>query len=262
MEPPFPGMDPYLERPSLWPDVHTGVITGIRDHLQDKLDPRYIAVITPFVTLESIEIAPYRQGFIPDVGVLRNDAPDTSGTAVAIAAAPLTIPVFINVPTRYARIEIRSVTHETLITSIELLSPANKRPGADGAGAYEAKRQELFASDVHLLEIDLLRGGERPRVARPLPTAAYFVFLSRSYRRPLIDVWPVGLRDALPVLPVPLAYPDADVALDLGQVLHQVYRNARYNRQVDYQHDPPAPDLTATDAEWLAAHLRARGLRG
>ena len=28
MRPQFPGMDPWLERPDLWPDVHNGLIDG------------------------------------------------------------------------------------------------------------------------------------------------------------------------------------------------------------------------------------------
>lgn len=262
MELPFPGMDPYLEQPGLWPDLHTGLITAIRDSLQTQLNSNYVAVITPYVTLESIEIAPTRQAFIPDIGVLREGSADEGGAAVAIAPAPLTLPVQIDIPTRYARIEIRSVLQQTLITSIELLSPANKRPGADGADAYEKKRQELFASGVHLLEIDLLRGGVRPRLARPLPPAAYCVFLSRSYRRPLVEVWPIALRAPLPVVPVPLRYPDPDVALDLGALLRQVYRNARYERMADYRAAPPPPELSAEDAAWLDGLLRERGLRG
>lgn len=261
MEPPFPGMDPYLEAPGLWPDLHTGLITGMRDAIQTQLNPPYVAVITPYITLESIEIAPTRRGFVPDVGIVRTEVPEIGGLAVAIAEAPLTLPVQMQIPTRYARIEIRSVQDETLVTSIVLLSPANKRPGVDGAHAYEQKRQELFASNVHLLEIDLLRGGQRPSLARPLPPAPYFVFLSRSYRRPLIDVWPAPLQAALPVVPVPLIYPDPDVALDLTRILHQVYRNARYERRIDYRTDPPPPELTTEDAAWLDARLHECGLR-
>ena len=261
MEPPFPGMDPYLEQPSRWPDLHTGLITGIRDIIQAQLNPNYVAVITPYITLESIEITPTRRAFIPYIGILQDDSPEEGGTAVAIANAPMTLPATMNIPTRYARIEIRSVTHETLITSIGLLSPANKRSSADGADAYEMKRQEIFQSGVHLLEIDLLRGGVRPRLARPLLPVSYFVFLSRSYRRPMVDVWPIALRDAIPVVPVPLTYPDPDVPLDLNRVLHQVYRNARYERQIDYRSDPPPPDFSPDDADWLDMHLRKLGLR-
>ncbi|NJP06559.1 MAG: DUF4058 family protein [Chloroflexaceae bacterium] len=261
MRSPLPGMDPYLEQATIWPDVHLRLIAASCDAIQAQLQPEYIAVITPYVTLESIEIAPTRQTFVPDIGVLHDDASASSTTSVAIAPPPLTLPVSMTIPTRYARIEIRSVTHNTLITSIELLSPANKRPDADGADAYEAKRQKIFQSNAHLIEIDILRGGIRPRLARPLPVASYFVLLSRSYRRPLVDVWPIGLRDALPVIPIPLAYPDPDVALDLNHMLHQVYHNARYERRIDYGAEPPPPAFAAEDAAWLDMQLKAAGVR-
>ncbi|MGQ9875451.1 MAG: DUF4058 family protein [Chloroflexus sp.] len=261
MELPFPGMDPYLEQPALWPDVHARLISAMCDAIQEQLGPAYIALITPYIALESIEIAPTRQAFVPDIGVLHDDPADTGTATATITPAPLTLPVQMTVPTRYARIEIRAVVQQTLITAIELLSPANKRPGLDGADAYEKKRQELFASSVHLLEIDLLRGGIRPQLARPLPPTAYCVFLSRAYRRPLVDVWPIALSDPLPVLPVPLSYPDPDVALDLGAVLRQVYRRAHYERLIDYRADPPPPPLAPDEAAWLDQHLRAMGLR-
>jgi hypothetical protein len=254
-------MDPYLEQPTMWPDVHNSLIVAMRDAIQAQLSASYIAVITPYVTLESIEITPTRQAFVPDIGVLQDDTSTSSPVSMAIAEPPLTVPAPMTIPTRYARIEIRSVTHDTLITSIELLSPANKRPGTDGADSYETKRQEIFQSGVHLLEIDLLRGGVRPRLAQPLPTMSYFVFLSRAYRRPLVDVWPIALRDAIPVVPVPLTYPDPDVPLDLNRILHQVYRNARYERRIDYRTDPPPPALSPDDAVWLDEHLKAAGVR-
>jgi hypothetical protein len=234
---------------------------AVRDAIQAQLSASYIAVITPYVTLESIEITPTRQAFVPDIGVLQDDTSTSSPVGIAIAEPPLTVPAPMTIPTRYARIEIRSVTHDTLITSIELLSPANKRPGTDGADAYETKRQEIFQSGVHLLEIDLLRGGVRPRLAQPLPTTSYFVFLSRAYRRPLVDVWPIALRDTIPVVPVPLTYPDPDVPLDLNRILHQVYRNARYERRIDYRTDPPPPALSPDDAAWLDEQLKAAGVR-
>jgi len=261
MELPFPGMDPYLELPTLWPDVHARIISAMCDAIQEQLGPNYVALITPYLALESIEIAPIRQVFVPDVGVFRDEPTDTGTPTATITPAPLTIPVSITVPTRYARIEIRSVLQQTLITAIELLSPANKRPGPDGADAYEKKRQELFTSNVHLLEIDLLRAGVRPQLARPLPPAAYYAFLSRAYRRPLVEVWPIALSDPLPVLPVPLVYPDPDVALDLGTILRQVYRRAHYERVIDYRADPPPPPLSPDEMAWLDQQLRTQGLR-
>jgi hypothetical protein len=50
MELPFPGMDPYLEAPSIWPDVHHRLIAALSEQLQSQLGPQYTAVITPYVT--------------------------------------------------------------------------------------------------------------------------------------------------------------------------------------------------------------------
>lgn len=111
---------------------------------------------------------------------------------------------------------------------IQLLSPVNKRPGPDGADAYEQKRQELFVSGMHLLEIDLLRVGKRPQIAAStvLPDAPYFVFLSRAERRPEIALWACTFRKPLPNVPVPLHRPDPDAVLPLASLLQRVYRNA------------------------------------
>ncbi|PDW02778.1 DUF4058 family protein [Candidatus Viridilinea mediisalina] len=261
MEPPFPGMDPYLERASLWPDVHVGLITAMRDALQPQIAPAYVAQITPYVALEQIDIAVPRRAIVPDIGLYERESPKAAALAATIEAPSLTGTALLDIPTRYARIEIRAVNDETLVTAIELLSPVNKRPGAEGVDAYEKKRRELFTAGVHLLEIDLLRGGKRPQLApsTQLPAAPYFVFLSRAEHWPEIDIWACTFERPLPTVPVPLRRPDPDAALPLNQVLHQVYRNARYDLQIDYRAAPPPPDLSATDAAWLEAHLRERG---
>lgn len=82
MELPFSGMDPYLELPALWPDVHARIISAMRDAIQEQLGPNYVALITPYIALESIEIAPTRQVFVPGVGVFR-DEPAGTGTSTA-----------------------------------------------------------------------------------------------------------------------------------------------------------------------------------
>jgi hypothetical protein len=262
MEPPFPGMAPYLELPRRWPDVQAGFITAIRDQLQPQLVPRYIAQITPYVAFEQIEIAPARRAIVPDVDVHEREEPGVPEVSATIDTPPLLGTTLMELPTRYARIEIRAIGEETLVTAIELLSPVNKRPGSEGADAYEKKRQELFRSGAHLLEIDRLRNGRRPQVAQPttLPDAPYFILLSRAERRPEIAIWPCPLQQPLPTVPVPLRYPDPDVALALTRVVQQVYRNARYDLQVDYRTNPPPPDLAPDDAAWIDARLRERGL--
>lgn len=261
MELPFPGMDPYLEAPHLWPDVHHRLITAISDQLAGQLPAQYTSVITPYITMESIEIAPIRRVIVPDVAVLERDEFNTPATAVAIVSAPLTLTAAIDIPTRYARLEIRATDGDVLITAIELLSPANKRPGVAGADMYESKRQELFQSAAHLLEIDLLRAGQRPQLTGALPDEPYFIFLSRAAHRPLIDVWPLPLHAAIPIIPVPLRFPDADIPLDLGLALRQCYANAHYERRIDYRHDPPPPSFDANTRAWIDVRLREQHLR-
>lgn len=224
MEPPFPGMDPYLEVPGLWPDVHNALALALRSQIQRQVSPRYAAVLVPYTAFETI-----------------------NNTTMEL-------------PTRYVRIEIRTLGDEALVTAIEILSLVNKRPGTDGADAYERKRRELLRSDANLLELDLLRAGRRPSLETPLPPSPYFVFLSRAEQRPRVAIWPLSLRDPIPLLPVPLREPDPDVPLDLGRALHDAYRDARYDLRIDYRQDPP-PALSPADAAWLAAHLRERGLR-
>ncbi|MGH7128450.1 MAG: DUF4058 family protein, partial [Planctomycetaceae bacterium] len=41
---PFPGMDPYIERPEIWPDFHDSLIAALRGALQPLLRPRYAAL--------------------------------------------------------------------------------------------------------------------------------------------------------------------------------------------------------------------------
>ena len=60
----FPGMDPYLENPRLWPGVHHALVVYIRDYLRPLITPRYIAAIEERVYVEG----PNRE-IIPDVWV-------------------------------------------------------------------------------------------------------------------------------------------------------------------------------------------------
>lgn len=261
MELPFPGMDPYLEAPSLWPDVHASLIYAIREQLQGRLTPNYTAVITPYVVFESLEITPVRlAAVVPDVGIIERPGAGEATIATTIAP-PITGTATMLVPTRYGRLEIRTVDGDELIAAIELLSPANKRPGVDGAEAYEKKRQEFFQTAAHLLELDLLRAGRRLQVRAELPATAGFIYLSRAERRPRIGIWPVSMQAAIPVVPVPLRRPDPDVPLDLRACLRAIYRSARYERRIDYRLPPPLPELPADEAAWLDARLRKKGLR-
>jgi hypothetical protein len=248
---PFPGIDPYLETPELWEDVHANLATEIRAQLQPQLVPRYVAALTPYA--------------IHDVAVMQQGGalPTTIAAAAAVPAPILGVTAVAEpeVPAKAQRIEIRTVGDRSLVTAIEILSPSNKRPGTESFETYQRKRRDLLRSDAHLLELDLLRRGVRWPLETPLPDAPGFVFLSRAAQRPTVAIWPLTFRDPLPPIPVPLRLPDADVTIDLAVALGRVYEQGAYALRIDYQKDPPAPELSAADAGWLDARLRALSIR-
>jgi Protein of unknown function (DUF4058) len=149
---------------------------------------------------------------------------------------------------RIPTIEIRDAANNSLVTSIEILSPVNKRE--PGLTQYRQKRQRLYQADVHLIELDFLRRGIRPFDHPRLPTASYFVTLTRA-RSAAVDLWPIALQQALPIIPVPLKGEDMDVALDLGIALTEIYDEAGYDLSIDYAQTPPPPALTEADQTWL-----------
>lgn len=256
MPSPFPGMDPYLEAPHIWEDFHANLATEIRRQLTPRLRPRYIAALIPRVTYDEVLVEQTHLAK-PDVNVYRvYDRPWSSET-VTVAPAPLVGLVALEEPIKLYSIEIRGVETGLLVTAIEILSLVNKRPGHKDFERYRRKRRALLGSDAHLLEIDLLRAGQRPPLVTPLPDAPYFIFLSRAGRRPQIEIWPLRLQDPIPVLPVPLLAPDPDVPLDLVRAIRTIYDEAAYDLRIDYRQSPPPPDLAPEEAAWVEAHLQS-----
>ncbi len=257
MPSPFPGMDPYIEDPQLWSDFHGNLAPEIQGRLNQQIQPRYFARLTPYVTYEVVKVAEVR-GVRPDVGVWQPQPASGEGLAgvATITPAPVESQVALELPLRLYSVEIRTTDTQQLVTVIEILSPVNKRLGHEAYLDYRRKRRDFLRSSVHLLEIDLLRGGERPPLERPVPPAAYRVVLSRADRRPTVEVWPIQLTEKLPVLPVPLLEPDPDMPLDLGVAVASVYERGAYARQ-----PPPPPPLAEEDTTWLDNLLREKGLR-
>ena len=188
----FPGMDPYIETNRDWPDFQNGLADGIRAALNMTLQANYYATAVTYTAYDVIEIAQRDSHSIsPDVSVWRTGPGVFAGGAVAVIDPPLAesqIP--LEVEMRLANVEVRQTGTNKLVTAIEILSPVNKRTGPQRE-KYLRKRQELFRSDVHVMEIDLLRGGKRSPLAVPPPAAPYYVTLGRARNRPRVDVWPI-----------------------------------------------------------------------
>ena len=254
MPAPFPGMDPFLEG-YLWPDVHNALANKIRQVLAPRLRPRYMVRIEIYVVEDS---APESEIGImyPDVQVMlsgpgRSPAlglPSSAATLAGGTPATLTIPVLDPIEVRVPTVEIRDVASNQLVTCIEILSPVNKRE--PGLAVYRQKRQRLYHAGVHLLKIDLLRRGTRPLAHPRVPASAYLIALTRA-QSGATAIWPLGLRDTLPEIPIPLRAPDGDSLLELGPALAAIYDEAGYDLSINYQEPPPPPALSADDTAWV-----------
>jgi hypothetical protein len=255
---PFPGMDPYLEAPSIWPDVHTSLMSIFREQLTPLLAPKYLAELETQVVIDRVDDDP--QVVLPDVSVTKPDVSGGAPSAMAVAApAPVEARVPMDIPTRLVSVYIRLRETARLVAVIELLSPVNKRRGK-GREEYLEKRRTFLTSPVHLIEIDLLRSYPRMPFDDPLPAAHYLVMVCKAGERPRSSVWPIIVRQPLPTIPIPLLLPDPPVPLDLGQALRTAYERARYDLRVDY-HKPPIPPLSPVDAAWAAPLLGPPGGR-
>ncbi len=274
MASPFPGMDPYLEAHDTWPDFHDALAAEIRAELNTLLPEPYYARLQVRLEVGIVlgEGGPRR--IVPDVVVMRRpEKPEAVAPARDRPRTEISEPVYLTVhsePLRHPFVEIRDPTRgHKLITLIEIVSPSNKGPGPDRE-AYEAKQREILHSDANLIEIDLLRGGERllpypelrQAVARLSPDYLILVnrALGRRERGTDYELYPVGLREPLPCIPVPLRFGDRDLPLDLQVMVNRAYDRGPYRRMIDYTR-PPDPPLSEEDAAWADALLREAGLR-
>ena len=216
MPSPFPGMNPYLEQNDTWEDFHQRFITHAADTLSSLVGTNYLVKIEVRLYLHELSAEQRRYFGRADVAVTGQPTPAPSdGTTTIVAPMELVMP---NVDVeRHSSLEIRDRRNRRVVTVIELLSPTNKAPGPD-RDEYLRKRNVLLIERIHLVEIDLRRGGERPRPPT-LPACDYYVLVSRYEDRPRLGMWPLSLHDRLPIIPIPLTAPDADVRLDLQAVL-------------------------------------------
>jgi len=249
-------MDPYLEAPSIWPDVHTRLMTIIGEQLTPLLAPKYLAELETQVVIDHLDDDP--QVVLPDVSLTSSEVSIEASSAVAVAApGPVQVRVPMDFPTRLVSVYIRQRETARLVAVIELLSPVNKRRGK-GREEYLDKRRTFLNSPVHVIEIDLLRRYPRMPFDDPLPPAHYLVMVCKAGERPRSSVWPINVRQPLPTIPIPLLSPDPPVPLELGQALRTAYERARYDLRVNYR-QPPVPPLSPADAAWaetLPGHPR------
>jgi hypothetical protein len=253
-------MDPFLERPDIFPDFHDGFVACLRASIQSQLPPPYIAALGRRTWIEVSE------RFVgPDVQVARHRTPTTHAGAhstVAVAARPGAQPLVVRVPhderhEPFVEIYLGRGSERRLVTSIELLSLSNKSPGEHGRDLYLRKQAEVLQSKVHLVEIDLLRGGEhttavpRGRLARVAGAFEYHICVHHFDNLEDFFVYPVRLNEPLPKIAIPLLHGDAPVPVDLQAVFNRTYDEGPYRREINYRSDTPEPPPDPTWQSWL-----------
>jgi hypothetical protein len=239
-------MDPYLEQEVVWHDFHEKFFPAAAAYLSAQVLPRYIVLIDENVYLHDLTTEEARLVDRPDLSMAPLSGSGSQSAAVGVLEAPAQVLIPAQDVEHESFLGIRDRLSRELVTVVELLSPTNKRP-SEHREQYFAKRSSLLKSPVHLVEIDLLRGGS-PMPAWNRPDCDYSIFVSRRERRPQADFWPVALRTPLPTVPVPLRAGDADAKLDLRAILNRVYDESGYQFYL-YGREPDPP-LTGDDAAW------------
>jgi hypothetical protein len=255
----FPGMDPYLEHPAVFPGIHGPMIVYLRDQLTPRIRPRYVASVGERVYVEGPEERP----IAPDVWVRRS--PREEGALSPAGVAVVDEPVMVEVP----GLEIHEPYIEILdrqsamrvVTVIEVVCPSNKYAGP-GRQAYLAKQREVRTSEAHLVEIDLLRYGPHVLAVAEAHVRGRFLYdylisVNRAAEpRNRFEVYPRTVPQRLPRIRVPLAGGDRDVPLDLQAALEQAYEAGSYRERIAYR-AACEPPLDREAQAWADGLIRA-----
>ncbi|MFI5459815.1 MAG: DUF4058 family protein [Isosphaerales bacterium] len=262
MRSPFPGMDPYLEDPEVWRGAHHRFISAADEQLQPQLNNRgYYVDVESRIWLERPERLVY-----PDVALLRTQQrlPTTSESpgGTLVADEPVRLHSLEN-EVREDYLQIYEIDTRNLITGIEFVSPNNKADHK-ARGLYVRKRRRLWAAEVNIVEVDLLRGG-KPLVR--LPKAVLQGFQPGGYVINVLRVdsldyefYPVDLKSRLPRVGIPLKPGEPDVVLDLQAAIARIYEAGAYPLRIDYNRQP-IPPLDEESACWSEKLLVDAGLR-
>jgi hypothetical protein len=252
---PFPGMNPWLENPALWSDVHFRLIAALARYLSPLVSPRYFVAVESQAYIAagsatssaSPSVARY-----PDVSIVqtREAQPEYGQSSAETLCAAMPYQVEVPVPDviEETYLEIRETGAEQIVAVIEVLSPTNKRPGA-GRQKYERKRLEILGTSTHLIEIDLLCAWAPMPVIGAALASHYRVLVRRGTQGNQATLYPFNVRDAIPTFNLPLQAGDVEPMIDLKLLLDQVYAEARYDLRIHYDH-APIPPLSEADRQW------------
>lgn len=202
MPTPFPGMDPYLEAPAVWPAFHHQFVVALHQVLQPGLTgERYQSRVRE-----------------------RRYQVDLTGT---------------DSEQRENFIEVTEANSGNLVTLIDSVSPANKTT-APGRQAFLDTRQQAKDQTANIVEIDLVLQGE-PMLDYSrdgLPTWDYAVTVTRMTYPERYEIYTATVQKRLPRFRVPLAANDRDTVVDLQAVFLQAFEAGDFGNQIDHQREP------------------------
>jgi hypothetical protein len=215
-------MNPYFEQPGVWHGFHMHLLSEMTYALTPHVVPSH------FVSMEFHDYLDYDTGPVAD-------------TPTVVHAAESSGPITARIPRPIKRthrwLAIRNTRTREVVTVVEVMTPATKSGAA--LSHYLRKRRRILRSATHLVEIDLLRGGPRMPVGGVRPSD-YRVMVSRQPDRPTVQVWRIGLRDLLPLIPIPVRTGEPDLRLELKPVIDAVYDRGGYQHLLyDFPPDPP-----------------------
>ncbi len=248
-------MDPFIEGYD-WSSFSSNALGQLQRQLVDQLPSRYLIEVEKGVRADDL-ILGRRDFYRPDALILeRTPAPPRE--PIRVAPYQVTTPsVFTPLDEVKPRtLTIRDSLSQELVTAIEVLSPANK----SGAGLeeYRKKRAAFLRNSVHLVELDLLRGGTPPYSDPNWPEGTYRVQTIDAIER-TISFWSIKLADPLPVVTVPLLPSDPSLILNLQVTVEEVFRYSTYDRSINYQPDQLQPTPTPAEREIIAQILGNKG---
>lgn len=249
----FPGMDPWLEDSRIWRDVHNRLINALGDELANQLTPRYFIGVDTHTYISRFPDQPIVTRY-PDVAII-----DMGGGAKPqpLPAAPTTGYLEIDLPSRETLeetfLEIRLVPSGEVVTVIELLSHTNKQAGPD-RDSYLEKRHAYLAGELNFVEIDLLRAYTSMPYTERAGKHQYRIFIHRKTRPYKAHLYHFGVRQPIPLIPIPLQPGEPEPMVDLGALLRSIYQRVRYDLVIDYS-QPPVPTLDKTDQAWAQEQI-------
>ena len=219
MPTPLPGMNPYLEQPSLWPAFHKQFIAAAYQVLLPGLVDRYRA---------RISVRKYTSEIVLFTSITREEHTEEY-------------------------IEIRSRIDGRLITLFDVMSIGN-RTTTGGAAAYLATQAIAAQERANIVEIDLLTQGKPPMVMdRSKVTDPYCaVTVSRSTSPDRHEIYPGAVQKRLPKFKLPLAADDRDTVQDLQIMFQRAYELGNFESLIDMKQPLPADvKLPQDDRDWL-----------